>query len=61
MPAFGWRLNDSQVADVVNFIRSSWGNGVQTKVTAKQVAKLRQDDSVQPKQGSADIRVLEKQ
>ncbi|WP_394516911.1 c-type cytochrome [Pantoea sp. SGAir0175] len=61
MPAFGWRLNDSQVADVVNFIRTSWGNGVQTKVTAKQVAKLRQDDSVQPKQGSADIRVLEKQ
>ncbi|MCE0490257.1 cytochrome c [Pantoea sp. Mb-10] len=56
MPAFGWRLNDSQVAEVVNFIRSSWGNSVKTPVTAKDVAKIRQDI---PQQGSADIRVLE--
>ena len=27
MPRFGWRLSDGEVAEVVNFIRSSWGNG----------------------------------
>ena len=26
MPAFYWRLSDQEVADVVNFIRTSWGN-----------------------------------
>lgn len=26
MPPFGWRLNDRQTADVVTFIRTSWGN-----------------------------------
>jgi alcohol dehydrogenase (quinone), cytochrome c subunit len=26
MPAFAWRLSDRDVADLVNFIRSSWGN-----------------------------------
>nr|WP_232968169.1 cytochrome c [Pseudomonas sp. CCOS 191] len=40
MPGFGWRLSDQQVADVVNFIRSSWGNQA-AAVTAGQVAALR--------------------
>lgn len=40
MPAFAWRMNDQQVADVVNFIRSSWGNQA-AAVTAAQVAGLR--------------------
>lgn len=32
MPAFAWRLSDQEVADVVNFIRTSWGNkGAQIK------------------------------
>jgi alcohol dehydrogenase (quinone), cytochrome c subunit len=26
MPAFAWRLSDRDVADLVNFVRSSWGN-----------------------------------
>ena len=26
MPAFAWRLSDRDVADLVNFIRTSWGN-----------------------------------
>jgi mono/diheme cytochrome c family protein len=26
MPAFAWRLSDQEVADVVSFVRSSWGN-----------------------------------
>ena len=40
MPDFGWRLSDQQVADVVSFIRSSWGNNA-GKVEAKQVADIR--------------------
>jgi mono/diheme cytochrome c family protein len=26
MPAFDWRLNDAEVAGVLNYIRNSWGN-----------------------------------
>jgi mono/diheme cytochrome c family protein len=26
MPAFGWVLNDDQVADVITYIRNAWGN-----------------------------------
>jgi mono/diheme cytochrome c family protein len=26
MPSFAWRLSDQEVADVVNFVRTSWGN-----------------------------------
>ena len=26
MPAFGWRLSDAELADVLSFIRGSWGN-----------------------------------
>lgn len=26
MPAFGWRLSDEEIADVVSFVRASWGN-----------------------------------
>ena len=27
MPSFAWRLNDAQVADVLSYVRGSWGNG----------------------------------
>ncbi|MBH3409275.1 cytochrome c [Pseudomonas putida] len=40
MPAFGWRLSDQEVADVVNFIRSSWGNQGRA-VSAAEVKHLR--------------------
>lgn len=40
MPAFAWRLSDQEVAHVVNFIRSSWGNNAGS-VTVPQVAALR--------------------
>jgi len=43
MPAFAWRLSDQDVADVVNFIRTSWGNQG-SKVKAGDVAALRKDD-----------------
>jgi mono/diheme cytochrome c family protein len=46
MPAFGWRLNNQQVADVVNFIRTSWGNTAGDKVTADDVKKIREDKNV---------------
>ncbi|QKJ88875.1 gluconate 2-dehydrogenase cytochrome c subunit [Paramixta manurensis] len=56
MPGFGWRMNDRQVADVVNFIRTSWGNSAAKSVTAKQVAEVRKQ--VADKQGSVDIETL---
>jgi hypothetical protein len=40
MPPFGWRLSDQEVADVANFVRTSWGN-TGSPVTATQVAKVR--------------------
>ena len=58
MPAFGWRMNDRQVADVVNFIRTSWGNTTSTVVTEKDVAKVRKDEAVIGNQGDADIEKL---
>ncbi|MFC0668513.1 c-type cytochrome [Azotobacter chroococcum] len=47
MPPFSWRLNDQQVADVVNFIRTSWGNQAPA-VSAEQVAHLRAELDVPP-------------
>ncbi len=41
MPSFGWRLNDRQMADVITFIRSAWGNSG-TAVTAREVGSLRE-------------------
>ncbi|KQN51291.1 alcohol dehydrogenase [Serratia sp. Leaf50] len=61
MPAFGWRLNNQQVADVVNFIRTSWGNMAQEPVTADDVKKIREDKNVitNPKQlGNQNIELL---
>ncbi|MBB4813137.1 MULTISPECIES: cytochrome c [Pseudomonas] len=43
MPAFAWRLSDQEVADVVSFIRGSWGNQG-GPVKASDVADLRKDD-----------------
>ena len=41
MPAFDWRLSDQEVADVVNFIRTSWGNKG-GDVKPEDVKKLRE-------------------
>ncbi|WP_153075467.1 c-type cytochrome [Paraburkholderia bonniea] len=40
MPDFAWRLTDQQVADVLSFIRSNWGNHA-APVDAATVAKVR--------------------
>jgi mono/diheme cytochrome c family protein len=37
MPAFDWRLNDTQIAAVLTYIRNSWGNAA-APVTANAVA-----------------------
>jgi mono/diheme cytochrome c family protein len=41
MPRFAWRLSDRDVADVVNFIRTSWGNSA-SPVSPADVAKSRE-------------------
>ncbi len=40
MPALGWRLTDDDVAKVLSFVRSSWGNQA-AAVTPAQVAAVR--------------------
>lgn len=40
MPSFAWKMNDQQIADILNYVRNSWGNGAGV-VTAKEVAILR--------------------
>ena len=40
MPQYRVLLKDQEVADVVSFIRSSWGNAA-SKVTAEEVAAIR--------------------
>lgn len=45
MPGFGWRLDDAQVADLLTFVRSSWGNQA-SLVTADQVAKVRKVSAI---------------
>jgi mono/diheme cytochrome c family protein len=40
MPALDWRLGDDQVADVLSFVRRSWGNHAEP-VTAKAVGNVR--------------------
>ena len=40
MPGFDWRMTDKEVAAVVSFVRSSWGNQAGA-VSASDVAKVR--------------------
>ena len=40
MPGFAWRLSDSEAAQLVNFIRQSWGNSAPA-TSAEEVAKVR--------------------
>lgn len=41
MPSFAGRLNDQQVADIANYVRTSWGNQTAPNVTASMVAAWR--------------------
>jgi mono/diheme cytochrome c family protein len=40
MPSFAWRLNDAQVADLLTYVRNSWGNAA-APVGADEVATVR--------------------
>ncbi len=40
MPSFGWHLSDTQIADVVTYLRNTWGNAAPA-VSASQVADVR--------------------
>jgi mono/diheme cytochrome c family protein len=40
MPPFGWRYDDTDIAQLTTFIRSNWGNSA-TPVAAAEVAKVR--------------------
>jgi mono/diheme cytochrome c family protein len=45
MPDFAWRLSDQDVADVLSFVRNSWGNRA-TPVAANYVGRLREATGV---------------
>jgi mono/diheme cytochrome c family protein len=40
MPSFAWKLNDAQIADILTYIRNSWGNQA-LPVSLETVAKVR--------------------
>ncbi|HKO68487.1 MAG TPA: cytochrome c [Burkholderiaceae bacterium] len=42
MPAFGWKLNDQEIAALATYIRNTWGNRADA-VTERQVVKVRKD------------------
>ena len=42
MPAFGSMMSDSQVADVVNYVRTHFGNSFKDAVTVEEVKALRE-------------------
>ncbi len=42
MPAYGWKFDDQQVADLVNYIRNAWGNRA-PRTNADEVAKVREE------------------
>jgi mono/diheme cytochrome c family protein len=41
MPPFNTQLTDQQVADVANYVRTSWGNRAAPNATPGMVSKLR--------------------
>jgi mono/diheme cytochrome c family protein len=40
MPSFAWRLDDQEIADVLTYVRGSWGNGA-APVSSGAVAQVR--------------------
>jgi mono/diheme cytochrome c family protein len=52
MPGFAWRLSDKDVVDVVNFVRTSWGNSA-SPASSADVAKIR--ESLRLRQASISL------
>ena len=46
MPDFGWRLSDAEVADVLSFVRGSWGNHA-AAVSRDEVGRVRKALEIQ--------------
>jgi alcohol dehydrogenase (quinone), cytochrome c subunit len=46
MPDVGWRMSDEEVADVLTFVRSSWGNHAAT-VSRDEVGRVRKTLAIQ--------------
>ena len=46
MPDFGWRLSDEEVADVLGFVRGSWGNHA-SSVSRDEVGRVRKSLAIQ--------------
>ena len=42
MPAFDWKFDDKEVADLVNYIRNAWGNHA-SLTSADTVSKVRKN------------------
>lgn len=42
MPAFSWKLNDKELADLTNYVRNTWGNRAPL-VSEEEIAKIRKD------------------
>ena len=41
MPAFASRSSDQQVADLANYVRTSWGNAAAPNTTAAMASRIR--------------------
>ena len=41
MPSFASRLNDQEIVEITNYVRSSWGNGATPNTTKALVEKIR--------------------
>jgi mono/diheme cytochrome c family protein len=48
MPSFDWKMNDQQMADMLNYVRNSWGNQA-AEVTPQQVAAMRKQTDAKQK------------
>lgn len=42
MPDFGWRLSDAEVADILSFVRSNWGNHA-AAISRDEVGRVRKN------------------
>ena len=40
MPSFAWKMNDREIAEILNFVRNSWGNNAAV-VNPERVSTMR--------------------
>ena len=49
MPAFGDQLSNQEIADIANYVRTSWGNSAAANATPQAVAGLRRSPASPPR------------